>query len=73
MVAGDEIPEDWVPPLAPKPDEPAVIGETADVEADAQDEPNQQEPDDAVDTSEVEAPPEEDPTPETDSWGLPKR
>jgi len=73
MVAGDEIPEDWVPPLAPKPDEPAVIEETADVEADAQDEPNQQEPGDAVDTSEVEAPPEEDPTPETDSWGLPKR
>jgi MFS family permease len=73
MVANDEIPADWVPPLAPKPDEPDLINDTAVVEADTQDEPSQQESDDAVDTSEVEAPPEEDPTPETDSWGLPKR
>jgi MFS family permease len=78
MVASDEIPEDWVPPLAPKPSEPveedtALIEDTAVVEEDTQDKSNQEEPDDAVATSEVEAPPEEDPTPETDSWGLPKR
>lgn len=73
MLVDDEIPADWVPPLAPKPVEPAVIEETVVVESDTRDEPNQEEADDAVASFDDEAPPEEDPTPETDSWGLPKR
>lgn len=79
MVASDEIPADWVPPLAPKPSEPVAEEEPEAVEEDTvvqegtEAEPKQQESQKPVVTPEVDAPPEEDAPPETDSWGLPKR
>jgi cytoskeletal protein CcmA (bactofilin family) len=76
MMATDEIPDDWVPPLAPRPSEPVVedTGTGAvDEDGDAQVDSNQQAPETRLPTSEEESPPEADAPPETDNWGLPKR
>jgi cytoskeletal protein CcmA (bactofilin family) len=75
MIVKDEIPEDWVPPLAPKQSEPAVP-EAGETKPDIESEPEPQvEPAEAAAPSEQDPrpdpPPPDDPKPETDSWGLP--
>jgi cytoskeletal protein CcmA (bactofilin family) len=76
MVVRDEIPEDWVPPLAPKQIKPTVdeTAEVTEVAIQVHPEPlpevQTEEPETGA-ASEEGPPPTEDPKPGTDSWGLP--
>jgi MFS family permease len=72
LIVEDEIPEDWVPPLAPKQVESTVKEATEVTEVPTQVEPEPQpEQSEAEAASDEDAPPTEDPKPDTDSWGLP--
>jgi hypothetical protein len=78
LIVEDEIPEDWVPPLAPKQIE-SVVTEVTETEVVARvDQEVTAEPRETVETPELDPTPSEDAEPEddepeTDSWGLPTK